>query len=504
MRLAVEDWEYVGEGKVRVALANLNKRSETFGSVLLFQKVSSSSAALKQQTNAEKDVRFIKSVMLHWYTTNYVFGEINSIMVTDSVREEILRKIDKRRPPSRISEGVPTVLHRNACLQRNYAILHRAIPKNEIASEDELNFEIKVKCGLTATTPFVVDTAADIKTLMSRYHIMQLYKQAKTNSKTDWGTFVGVNSYDPLDITSGDPVRIRTAICTLLSNPQNNLRVSLNSRHIYGWDKQDLNMLYGCLRGSNVVEPAAAASHDTHNTAFDVLGQPGHIIDALAAVLSEETVLRRLRDMQKLDLLDSEGAAVVYARLVEVLGSMERAMELLEEKMISSVDPDLCELIESQSFECGQSNECLSFARTLFALRLSPQMNEAERRIQLTRAFEAVGRASAEQCLYVLQLWMLALIAKDASVMVTVRRIRASALPLPGRQVGDMWVSPQSPTHCGTVYHNLKLHNCDTGCAGFVYTVGLIDLGLKSLDKVWRKAAEDANVCKVVRNSQLS
>eukprot|EP01032_Pedospumella_encystans_P019498 gene19498-22166_t len=401
------------------------------------------------------------------------------------------------RPPARIGENTCANMQRTACLQRNYSNLHRIVPVKVDTLNDELSIELKVKCGLKTTTPFVVGTSADIKLKMSRYRLMQLYKQAKVSRKNAWGNFVGVNDYDPLDIFSGQPARIRKALCTLLMNPQNNFRLSLNSSHIYGWEKQDVQTLSNSLQESSFGEGAVRVSQggDLLRTPLDVLGQRGYIFDALAALLSEEPALSRLYDMQELDVLDSEGATVVYARLVELVGSEERAMELFEQVMLSSTNLE-------ETVQPGAVGELASILQALYALRVTSHTSEDEQRVRLTQAQEVVGQATSEQCLHLMKMWMLALIAKDASVMVTVRRTHVSTLPQPGRQVGDMWISLQSPTHCGTVFHVDKLMD-DLGYEGFVYTVGLIDLGLKSLDKVWKKAAEDAIVCEIVRTSSL-
>lgn len=496
MIISIEDWHYLGEGKVRIALANLNRQSDTFGSVLLLQKWNGTTAT-NQESGAENDVKFIKSVMLRWYTGNYVFEDPRSITLCDATIDEIMCKINRSRPPSRVGESSCTILQRSACLQRNYSNLNRIIPISVGILNDELSIELKVKCGLKATTPFVVGTVADIKLHMSRYRLMQLHKQAKASRKNGWGTFVGLSDYNPLDIFSGHPVRIKTALCTLLMNPQNNFRLSLNSKHIYGWDKQDVQSLFDSLQESSFWECAdrqEGQESDVLRTPLEVLGQLGSIFDALAAVLSEEPVLRRLHDMQRLDMLDSEGAAVVYARLVEVVGSADRAMELFEQVMLSSTDLEM-------SVQPGAVGELASIVQALHALRITSHMSEEEHRVRLAQAHEVISQATSEQCLHLMKMWMLALIAKDASVMVTARRIHVPALPQPGRQVGDMWVSLQSPTHCGTAFHADQKLMDDLGYEGFVYTVGLIDLGLKSLDKVWKKAAEDANVCEVVRKS---
>lgn len=382
-------------------------------------------------------------------------------------------------------------LRKTAYIQRNFSSLHRSIPDPLTVRKDEITFELKVKCGLRAVTPFVVTTGR-LKLSMSRFRIMQLYKLTKFGKEVGWGKFSTVNSsYDPLDMFSRVPERIRSSIASLMANPQNNIRISVNNEHIYGWEKENSQQMYDIISRTEFdgLMPTWNASKEVSSSGSM---QPCSVTDALAAILTEETVLKRVEDMQKLDLLDSEGAAVVFARLVEIIGSIEAAVLAFEERLLQPIHS--CDN-HSHSLD---TNENMWIEYQLGLLLVSESMSERDQRRNFSAAHQLISTASANQSLHLLQLWMLSLIAKDASIIVTMRRVEVSRLDPSGQEVGGTWVVRQNPERCGSVFA-LQHFNCTKQYTGFTYTIGLIDLGIKSLDKSWKKSGEDKKVCKAVQ-----
>ena len=501
MIISAKDWTYAGEGKVRIAFSNRVKHSSLFGTLLLITK--------DGQQSVENDSRFIDTVMKTWFTESYISDTVRPIMLDSVAVCELFECCSTLRPLQRVLESPLTnfTVQKYACLQRNLSLICRKTPASEVIYKDELSLELKVKCGLKAVTPFVCASSARLKLEMSRFHLMQLYKQAQKGKSVGWGKFVSVNSYDPLMMFSGDHEQILRALKSLQLNPQNNLRVLLNAQHIYGWDKANIKDMTDAVWKSEFREES-----EQGQPVEDLL-LPERVVTAVAVTLAEEPVLSRLLSMQQLDLLDSEGAEVVFSRLVEIVQSREAAVGLLEEQMLRPLHPLVGTRIHRDEQSCAAGHEdqedgggeeyyedednCIVMARDLISLNISEGDADAERMQRHEKARALIGAATARQCLFLLQLWMLALIAKDASVIITLRRVRLAALNTTGRGVGDMWVSHQSVGCCGSVCSTTP--NPDSGhFDGYAYTVAVIDIGLKSLDKPWKKAAEDAVVCQIV------
>lgn len=497
MDLSAEDWTYAGEGKVRIAFSNKNIKCPLFGTILLISKDVRRSAR-----SVETESLFVESVMKPSFSASFLAENIRVIVLDETFARELLDHSSQLRPPARVRECSFNNLSWPifAGLQRNLSVIHRMTPVSCAVFKDEITLEIKVKCGLRAVTPFVGDSVARLKLGMSRFHLMQLYKQACKGKSVCWGQFVSLNKYDPLMMFTGDSKQIQQALSKLCLNPQNNLRVSLNAQHVYGWDKLDVQHLTDAIQRSDFCEVTEAGRAPRNLL-------PERALSAVAAALAEEPLLGRLFSMQKLDLLDSEGAKVVFDRLVEIALGREAALGMLEEQMLKPLHPQVHTLVNSGSVDeeattehDGSAGDCLVFARELIALNISEEDVDAVRMERLEKAHTLVRRATARQCLFLLQLWMLSLIAKDASVIITLKRVKLGALDAAGRRVGDMCVSFQSETCCGTVCSTSPDRDCGH-FDGYVYTVAVIDVGLKSLDKAWGKAADDAIVCQIVTGS---
>jgi hypothetical protein len=134
-----------------------------------------------------------------------------------------------------------------------------------------------------------------------------------------------------------------------------------------------------------------------------------------------------------------------------------------------------------------------NIAIKLRALRVDEHTSSAERLARRAAAELLVSQADRVECALLLQLFMVSLIAKDASLMVSFR-----ACALNDSQCGGFTPMAQTATHCGIAVLPGDGGEQDPATApqqGFMYTVGLIDLGLKALDKLWRKELEEDEVC---------
>jgi hypothetical protein len=117
--------------------------------------------------------------------------------------------------------------------------------------------------------------------------------------------------------------QMKDAIQALLECPQNNMRVWCNGRTI-------------AIRGDNCDE----RQNDTATTRFqETLSEILQVsednacdvlVDALTAMLQQETLLPQLLRLQQLDIIDGDGAVIIFERLVNVCESEDEARLLAE------------------------------------------------------------------------------------------------------------------------------------------------------------------------------
>jgi hypothetical protein len=156
-----------------------------------------------------------------------------------------------------------------------------------------LTVEIKPKAGYTAVSP-LVDPLRRVKYRTCRYHLLH----RGTSSPL----------YSPLDLFSRSAPRIRQSLHSLVEAPRNNFRVWLGSQ----WCTEQLSEALPAWMEGSTIE------------------QFTHILSQI--LLNEDAFLRQILCLQKLDVVDSDGAVRVYNRLVQhwLNGSSTRASQLLD------------------------------------------------------------------------------------------------------------------------------------------------------------------------------
>lgn len=102
-----------------------------------------------------------------------------------------------------------------------------------------------------------------------------------------------ISSYNPLDLFSPDPSRVKQAINALFDNPQNNLRIFVDSKRVT-WTGQDQDL-------ARVERALAGFCGSLEGSAVTVLKE------LLVQRLAGSMILQRLRETQMLDRYDIEG-----------------------------------------------------------------------------------------------------------------------------------------------------------------------------------------------------
>jgi len=305
--------------------------------------------------------------------------------------------------------------------------MYGSIERNLTLSNEKitLSFELKVKCGLKSYSPFVGFNdmrngrkGAKMKHEISRYALMQLVKlhEFGKHNETPWGKFERESEYDPSEICSRDLRRVRNALKNLFRNPQNNLRICLNGRHIYGWNIASMDNLNECLSmfsSTGLLSP----------------------LDYLAYVLIHENVLEMLESLQALDaFIDVEGCEAIFGRLVEICGGQEQIaiQRIVDSSDLMKVPTQELKIIHRWVKEIDDG----IFDRSTYQFGKTPKSDFLLKMLQLTPLRAVKGDVNVNKmkknsivtwlkaltendCILYLQLWLLALGAKDASLIVT-------------------------------------------------------------------------------------
>jgi hypothetical protein len=489
-------WYYLGEGKVKIAFVSGSPGSALFGRILLAYKLSA-----RDVTGC---VRFEGGVMHKLLPDVYCDTSLFIIEIPADMLVDLVMIASESRPAGR-KTFKPLHLCNRAVLQQNYGRIYRALPSAVLFNPygRELTVELKVKCGLKASSPFI-PFHRRVKLTMSRF-------QHPSSGGPTWGKYIGHSNYMPEDLCSGDLPRVRRSLQSLLFNPQNNLRVSVDGKHRYGWDKVDLSSLYDALHS---VESRTASSQ---GTGAEGEAQAQEMLDAVAQILTKECVLQRLQALQDLDVLDVEGAALVYARAVDLCGGRRDATNrYLETSMLQlpgSVDINgLNSPLPKPHIEERNGSYSSDISQRLRELRICASTTDEQWATHRALAIELVQCATLEECAHLLQLFMIALVARDASVVLALKRVVTTD------STPDF--VPQTLTHCGMVRvpkqgaesntqcSDSMTINCGnegatTGGVCYAYTIGVIDLGLKALDKLWQKDLEEDAICQNVTLSAV-
>jgi hypothetical protein len=297
--------------------------------------------------------------------------------------------------------------------------LEHYFPNHNVAST--LSVELKVKCGLKSCSAFIGEENA-VKRLYSRFQIKQKDKIAMK------GAFP--SDYDPADLCSGERDRIAAALKSLCENPQNNLSIWRNG-------------VSSCLADMNESKISM-------------------IVEALSAVLSSEqkVVLTRLQLLQSFDVLESEGAACIFNRLENLVGSRYESEQLLLESIDESI------LTRAERMSCSlDGTEPFSPPWTAISTLFQLSKSETHEGL-LANATRLVDSMNREECVLALQLWLLALAAKDASLMVNLTFMQKHAT-----------ISTNDP---GLGWGVVEITGTDSCVA---YSLSIVDMGIKDPEK---------------------
>ena len=410
------DYEYLTEGASSMLLQPSSSSSlQNFPPMVL--KIA------KRFPSDERVFVGFKSFMDAWFDGKYILRPMHYMYL----RRAELDKLYMRINPFRCA---------NRCEKGSHYPLYGSIEQNLTLSCEEitLSFELKVKCGLKSYSPFVRTefmgdqrTDRSVKHKISRYALIQLVKlhESIRRVETPWGKFEKMSEYNPSDLCSRSLVRVRNALKALLCNPQNNLRVCFSGKHIYGWNIASMDefiKILSTLSSATVLVPP---------------------IDYLADVLVRENVLQRLESLQALDAFtDIEGCEAIFTRLVELSAGCEymAVQKIVQSKKINDFPLEELAIIHAWIKEIEAGN----FQRGLYELSEIFLSDFLRKMLQLTPLTAIKGAVNVhemnsssrdswlrtlteDECILFVQFWLIALGAKDASLVVTLTQSSLSS-----------------------------------------------------------------------------
>eukprot|EP00592_Proboscia_alata_P021060 CAMPEP_0194425720 /NCGR_PEP_ID=MMETSP0176-20130528/24916_1 /TAXON_ID=216777 /ORGANISM="Proboscia alata, Strain PI-D3" /LENGTH=441 /DNA_ID=CAMNT_0039236107 /DNA_START=359 /DNA_END=1681 /DNA_ORIENTATION=- len=261
------------------------------------------------------------------------------------------------------------------------------------------SIEIKPKAGFMTFSP-IVDPKHRVKYELTKFAIQQALIARNIIQKGWMRTSVITHScsYDPLGFFSGEEPRIASALAALFGNPQNFLKV---------WNKE------GDIAHSNLVMNKLVEE------------EKSFLNQSLACILHSENVLSKLLQMQLLDVIDADGAVLVYNRLVELCNGERFEAEYL----VDNVDGDIAS--EPLQFGCLKSSpfqrpNCEALDRLLsevdnFSDPTSKEQSELDSIYHKSAAI--VNKLSKPACIFLLKNWLLSLAMCDVGILIALTPI---------------------------------------------------------------------------------
>ena len=325
--------------------------------------------------------------------------------------------------------------------------------------------ELKPKAGYLAFSP-LVDPMHRVKYMESRFVTLQhLYKEGLITKGWISGgrSPFTITTYDPLDLFSGDTDRIRKSIRSLLSNCQNNMRVWLDGTQMLG---------LGADANSSTTEHAMLNSKSAKGFKWKDM-----VLESLSEILSKESILQKMLAIQKLDILDADGASLVFQSMVKHCGGSfvdaERDIDGCKESSMNRHKASIHPLFRHSPFSLPLQHgglislceEIENFSRVLDSSQsVSKNALSGAKLDQLRhQAIKCVAELSYHECQYLLKNWLLSSALCDASIFCTCEVAPSSALASPpialeGTSMSKIFIGEDDAEHI--VRYQLRLTDC--------------------------------------------
>jgi hypothetical protein len=519
--------------------------------------------------------QFTISNINKWFSDQY----ISDCMLVDLSREwldSITRKMNDLRPKGRKKK--PLHLFPVGYIESNILLFPPLSSSPRVSLSPPrpsmtMGWEIKLKSGLKSISTFLPPSNY-AKLFYSRYYVTQYYKEFTANQsplhQLEWGQFSEKSFYQPNHLCSTNPCLIQKAVNQLIHTPQNNLGVFLNGSRCYGWDISDKSCFHQSLQQFfQPLLPIDFSSRDSFSSSQSSSSSSPILLQKLitkvySSIIYSESVMKSIEKLQTLDFVDAEGIALFYEKgnsfysnnrikfEEDLLGYMSRPLDDSMLKLSSIFYEYHYRSKVSEQSERGQREQqvqSLQFSSSLsklilLALQRNPETDHSSsesmsypslssdfpqwREELLQKSLQLLEELSISDIFYVLKLWMLASIAKDCSIMITIRypphlelnkHINHSLLSSLLSKLSEETEEEQSfsllfpvknfqdSSAYGKVYLSDKeMFQVDDDeeeekCFYFEYKIHLIDIGLKDFSKFYERKDKDTFICEIFEKS---
>jgi inositol-pentakisphosphate 2-kinase len=360
--------------------------------------------------------------------------------------------------------------------------------------------EVKPKAGYTAFSPLVNPQNRD-KYSSTRFQILQQLHCNGTISK-GWSTHQSPEQslYNPLDLFSDDADGVQRALSDLVSTPQNNMRVWIDDEPLLGTDgnQTTTNDLYE--KALNVLSCPEGRGGDRQASFFDTL------TSFTTQILLREELLTKLLRLQRLDVVDADGAILIYERLRELCEKdtdvLLDSSSPLEQQAKAKKDDMLGSSPFRKPCDCPALDTILDqidcFSRQLKSLPTGqlPSFHVMDHAHE--RSKSCIQSLSQDACVYLLKNWLLSLVMCDVSFFLVLHPVVSNndatelAVVVDNiEECGDGKVSVRCQTETSpgllVLYDQQKM----SGKAAFIYTLKVIDCDRKPASKLRNRKAKE-------------
>ncbi|KAL2504063.1 Inositol-pentakisphosphate 2-kinase family protein [Abeliophyllum distichum] len=314
------EWAYRGEGAVNLILAYCGKSPDFVGKILRIQKVPRNGSESENGPSALTMHEFLlwgeheglisaptREIAEHLYVQQVMCPLLGSkhvdagirVLVSREFLEAVENKVLCQRPSLRVDAAKVNPLCDSVLLVADHSIFPHV--SGIIKDDFCVSVEIKPKCGFLPISEFIAPENA-VKRSITRFQMHQALKLHQ-------GKISQISKYDPLDLFSGSKDRVQNAMKSLLLTPQNNFRVFLNGSLIFG----------GLGGGADSTTCMVDRAFD-HALKHVIRAEDGmrtkYFLELVTESVFKSGLLNRLLEVQKLDIIDIEGAIHLYYDIV--------------------------------------------------------------------------------------------------------------------------------------------------------------------------------------------
>lgn len=375
------EWAYKGEGAVNLVLAYCGKSPDFVGKVLRIRKVPRNGSEyngdsaltthecllwgelegiVSEPTREIIDQLYVQQVMCPLLGSKHVDAGIR-VLVSREFLEAVENKVLCQRPSWRVDDSKVNPRCDSVLLITDHSIFPHVsgINKDDFC----VSVEIKPKCGFLPISQFIAPENA-VKRSITRF---EMYQALKLNQ----GKISHISKYDPLDLFSGSKDRVQNAMKSLLMTPQNNFRVFLNGSLIFGG-------VGGVADRTNCMVDQAFDYALKHVIRAEDGMRSKYFLELVTESIYKSGLVNRVLEVQKLDVIDIEGAIHSYYDIVSQpcmvcrqKGEKERyaslhsiprdqSLKIVRDYLISATAKDLSMMISFKSRENGDPESSCS------------------------------------------------------------------------------------------------------------------------------------------------